>query len=100
MAFVNDLICTECKYRISVSGNSMKGMLGDISRVYSFECIDCKIVQDIFWDDIPRDEICCKDCRGKNLKNWDGSCPKCGGEMGPPKIVHVHYVSEVQDKNF
>ena len=96
MVFNNDWICIKCKYRVAVSGNVLKGMLGDVSRVYCFVCMDCKIVQDIFWDEIPREEICCKDCKGKNLIKWDGRCPKCDSEMESSFLIRVYNNSLAQ----
>lgn len=32
-------------------------------------------------EDLSIDKLCCSDCKSKNIKRWNGNCPKCNTIM-------------------
>ena len=88
--------CPECNYSCVVSGEADRGR---VSITDTYVCRDCKIADDISVGIMTeenekkmklKDEICCNECKGKNIEIWDKNCPKCDTpmKMTGERVVH------------
>jgi len=79
--------CPECNFSCVVSGEADRGM---VTFTETFVCRDCKTVKDFAVAAMNendekimklKDDICCNECKGRNIELWDKNCPKCDTPM-------------------